>query len=218
MCGWKGIRKIFDDYFDSGTDQDLASAGWKKVLGTAVIKEDGTSKAYSSSASFATAQYTPDAVLTGPVGTNWSWVSCDVHLNAHNGVLLEVYHSIYVSGGRRTGLWVEVTRNQTSGIWTFTYNLQFNGGAVTSTSIGTIDEATYTPPYTILIRKHGTKYDVDIGQPPIVGGDGLISLYDQGQTSWLNLGRPGIGYKGPFFGLGGHEAEWSDFIVRKHAK
>ena len=221
MGVWKGIRHIFTDLFDSEIDQDLTAAGWTKINGSAVIREDGSGKAYSTSAGFSPNNicvYTPDGVSVGNVSQNYHWLSCDVVLCAHNNVYLEIYHSVRYAAGRRTAVWVEVFRNQSTGVWTFNWNFEYNAGGVTSTSIGTISEGKNPPPYTVLIRRHDLLYDIDIGPGPLVGGDGLITLNDAAGTSFTYLGKPGLGYIGPAFGLGAHEAEWAKFIVRKYAK
>lgn len=49
MSNWTGKKLVVLDQFDGGSDVDLTTTEYTKSAGTAVIREDGTSKAYTKS-------------------------------------------------------------------------------------------------------------------------------------------------------------------------
>lgn len=212
---WKGLLKTAEDNFDSGSDQDLTSAGWTKIIGTASIREDGTSKAYSTSAGFgSSASYKIDMFPTGSLNRlKHRWVRCTFDSLAGN-TTMGVYFSVTYSGSNRTAIWVDVIKDVATGIWSFTFNQQFNGGPISGQLIGTITEGVNPLPYMVLMRSHGSLIDIDIGTGTITGGDGLISLYNQTMIGQNLSNSVGLLYVGPAFSLGGKNAEWSKFEVR----
>lgn len=195
--GWRGLKLVALDPFDSVTANLTTTGEWSRPFGTAVIGEDGVSAFSNSTVSTAIYLNTRNGMSLN------RWVRCLVTSSQHSVVAGLV---VWANVSAAARVYVQVIGSTVTGLDEFTLIERYSGIDL-PTLIGTL--AGNNSPRLITVSVVGREINIDIDNGALT----LVQDLAGGTMATVPTGRCGLYYNNTTLSAG-HAAEWDDFEVR----